>query len=102
MGTTRTVNLPYTLTCFACHFEPTLEVSLTSPIDVSWGRDMEHQSDDCRGRWTERWLADERFLVCDACHAGAPATAANREQANSENECGAILSRLTDEGRPLI
>jgi hypothetical protein len=101
LGVERTVDLPHTLTCFSCHFEPRLEVNFVDADDAKLSS-LEHQWDDCVGLWELRWLADEQFLYCDGCHAGAPARAILRERADAENAAAMLLNQLTDEGRPLI
>lgn len=103
LGVERTVDLPHTLTCFSCHFEPRLEIASTergSEVDV---RNLPlHRAEDCVGRWRIRWLADEPFIFCDSCRGGVPATREGHLLADTENEWGELLARLTDEGRPLI
>lgn len=103
LGLDRTVDLPHTLTCYNCHFEPQLEVALDSaavrpPVPVG----LFHRTPDCVGKWRIGWLADEAFLLCDSCHGGALATEAMRERARAENESGDLLRQLSDEGRPLL
>jgi hypothetical protein len=101
LGRDRTIDLPHTLTCFHCHFEPQLEVHFAPP-KPEMRVTLEHQSPNCVGLWEVRWLADEQFLYCGACHSGAPADAKLRRQADLENEAAGLLARLTNEGRPLI
>jgi hypothetical protein len=101
MGIDRTIDLPHTLTCFTCHFEPRLEVSFTADEAIVPPR-LEHHSALCVGRWETRWLADQRFVYCAECHAGRPADRRSRADAEAENEIGELLERLTDEGRPLL
>jgi len=101
IGTERTIDLPYTLTCFNCHFEPRLEVHFATS-DAESQPILKHQTDACVGLWETRWLADEQFIYCCVCHAGAPADETLREQAVLENEAAEILARLADEGMPLI
>lgn len=93
------IGLPHTLTCFACHFEPRLEVTFHSPGAPEGP--VAHRTPECAGEWTLRWLADERFLVCDGCRAHHPATAGAVRDAEEENERGALLKRLTAEGNIL-
>lgn len=95
MGVDRLISLPHTLTCYHCHFEPTLEVVREAP-----GRDAEvrHRDPDCTGGWREVWLADQPFVLCMRCHAHAPSTAAVRARAAAENESARLLRTLTDEG----
>lgn len=93
------LSLPYTLTCFHCHFEPRLEACL--PRYATGEVRLEHQT-DCVGLWELLWLADERFLYCPLCHGGTPANEALMARAEAENEIGKLLAQLTDEGQPLI
>lgn len=88
------IDLPQTVPCYACHWEPVLEVALEAP-PAPWVR---HRTPECVGRWELRWLADERFVVCDACRAHSPATDEARRQAEEENARGVLLARLTYEG----
>lgn len=89
------ISLPHTLTCYSCHFEPQLQVVLRGPPEPGT---IDHWDADCTGRWGLRWLADEPYLVCDACRAHHPATLASRRAAEDENERGLLLARLTAEG----
>jgi hypothetical protein len=91
------IDLPHTLTCFACHFEPVLEVA--DARDVPAPDPLPHVRADCTGRWTEEWMWDDRFLACDGCGARQPATPELRRRAEEENEHGALLRQLADEGR---
>jgi hypothetical protein len=102
LGTDRTIDLPHTLTCYNCHFEPRLEVRFADSPESRVIYVLEHQSATCVGLWEVRWLADAEFLYCGGCHAGVPASPALRRQAEGENDVARLLSRLTDEGRPLI
>ena len=101
LGRQRTIDLPHTLTCYHCHFEPRLEVQL-APGRQNVQHRLEHRSGTCVGMWQTRWLADERFLYCPECHAGATANQALRDQARAENEAADLLARLSGEGRHLI
>ncbi len=108
LGSDRILDLPHTLTCFSCHFEPCLEVALegsgsaggrtgATPVDL-----LMHRTPDCIGEWRVGWLADEKFVLCDVCRGGALATDAMRERARLENASGELLRQLTDEGKPFI
>lgn len=102
LGVDRTVDLPHTLTCFHCHFEPRLEVSFVGQeSDEAALPPLQHQRPDCVGRWSTRWLADEPYVFCELCFAGMAETPAVREAAERENELGDLLGDLTDEGWPL-
>ena len=101
LGADRTVDLPHTLTCFRCHFEPRLEVAFAEKNARSYGT-LLHKQPDCVGSWEIVWLADEPFLFCDRCRGGVAATAEAREAAEAEREAAELLERLTDEGTPLI
>lgn len=95
MGTR--LRLPHTIPCLACHFEPRLERQ--PPEDAPAVAGLRHNLPDCTGSWHEAWMWDERFLCCDGCAARRPATAEMRRQARAENERGAILRQLGEEGR---
>ena len=60
---------------------------------------LRHARADCTGTWTEEWMWDDRFLACDHCGARRPATDDLRRLAAAENERGALLRQLADEGR---
>ncbi len=97
------INLPHSMTCFACHFEPRLEVSaetLAEPVRRSPLR-LDHADDDCTGRWELVSFGRHRTLLCRPCGARQPAVPALRALAEAENEQGDLLARLTSEGRSL-
>src|SRR5690606_29740307 len=99
LGVDRVIDLPHTLTCFHCHFEPRLEIRVTlagSPQPLA------HQRGDCTGTWQTRWLADAPFVYCAECHGGEPLTPESARQAREENDRAEMLQRLADEGWPLI
>lgn len=100
LGVDRTVDLPHTLTCFRCHFEPLLEVHFVQPGRSSETGTLRHQRPHCTGRWSTLWLADEPYVFCEACFAGLPATAETTAAAGRENEMGDLLGDLADEGWP--
>lgn len=102
LGIDRTVDLPHTLTCFSCHFEPRLEVAFANGADGAPEQLPVHQDPDCAGEWRIRWLADEPFVFCEECRAGVPAAPVARARATRENGCAELLAQLTREGRPLI
>lgn len=91
------IDLPHTVPCLACHFEPTLEVQ--EAPEARAPDPLRHVRPECTGAWTEEWMWDERFLACHACGARRPATPALRRLAAAENERGALLRQLADEGR---
>jgi hypothetical protein len=99
LGPDRTIDLPHTLTCYRCHFEPLLEVSFEPPASEEA---VEHHHANCVGRWSLRWLADEAYLVCEVCHASSPASPDAQRAADAENERGHLLAWLANEGRPLL
>ncbi len=101
LGREKTIDLPHTLTCYRCHFEPRLEVKVAEEDEPIVMR-LEHSTDPCVGSWELRWLADERFVYCPQCHAGVPATRPLRDQARKENDAADLLQRLSREGRHLI
>jgi hypothetical protein len=91
------IDLPLVVTCFACHFEPLLEVSAEPPDRGAGG--VRHRSPDCVGRWERTWLADEAFVVCGACRAHCPAIPEACRLADGENERSDLMESLADEGR---
>lgn len=101
LGIDHTIDLPHTLTCYHCHFEPQLEVRFGEPSGEV-PRGAAHHSPECVGRWRVRWLADAAFLVCERCLAHAPATPEARRLAEQENERAALLERLASEGRTML
>lgn len=107
LGIDHTIDLPHTLTCFHCHFEPQLEVRFGA-LTAADAREAAgpprpaHHSPECVGRWRERWLADEAFVVCERCLAHAPATADARRAADAENQRAELLERLAGEGRMML
>jgi hypothetical protein len=101
LGVDHAIDLPHTLTCFHCHFEPQLEVDFSAPA-VTRSTAPSHCEPHCTGLWELRWLADEPFVVCNQCHAGCRATEAARRVADEENERALLLTRLTREGRSIL
>ena len=101
LGVDRCIGLPHTLTCYSCHFEPTLEVNFLEEEERE-DRLPDHRHPACVGRWETRWLADERVLVCSGCRAGTLATERAEAQAGEENERADLLDRLTREGRLIL
>lgn len=93
------VSLPFVVDCFACHFEPLLEVSTKAPEQCTDG--VRHRSPECVGRWTRMWLADELFVVCGTCRAHFPAVPGACDAADEENDRGDLMEGLADEGRLL-
>jgi hypothetical protein len=91
------IDLPLTVTCFACHFEPVLEISPAAPEAAAGG--VRHRGPECVGAWKRIWLADERFVVCDRCRTHFPYTPEAWGAAEAENARGSLLERLTDEGK---
>ena len=91
------ISLPHTVPCLACHFEPALEVREASARAAA--EPLRHVRADCTGTWTEEWMWDERVLACGGCGARRPATPELRRLAQAENERGALLRQLTEEGR---
>ena len=105
LGSDRIVDLPHTLTCFNCHFEPCLEVVIDrvhNDTPVEKANTLMHRIPECIGEWRMGWLADEAFLLCDVCHGGALASEEIRRSASAEREFGELLRELTDEGKPLL
>jgi hypothetical protein len=99
------INLPHALTCFGCHFEPVLEVSLASTPNTVPPPEpvrIEHRTPECTGEWhVERGLRPVA-LACGECGARHCATPAARRAAEEENRRGNLLSDLTSEGRFLL
>jgi hypothetical protein len=99
------IDLPHVLTCFNCHFEPVLEVSLApsgrgapaaEPVRI------DHRTPECAGEWRLDRAVQPAALVCDDCGAHHCATAAARRAADEENRRGSLLAELTQEGRFLL
>ena len=101
LGLDRCISLPHTLTCYGCHFEPTLEVRFSAPERQEEAY-PEHADQACVGRWQSRWLADEQVIVCSRCRASCPATPAARIASIEENERADLLDQLTKEGRLIL
>lgn len=98
LGTT--INLPHTLTCYCCHFEPRLEIARPAPDRPRAANDrVEHRTAECAGRWSLHLFGKERFVVCERCGACHPAAPEAQRMAEAENERGDLLARLTREGR---
>jgi hypothetical protein len=96
------IDLPHTLSCAGCHFEPRLEVDFRRRVVRAAGRQVppvRHLDGDCAGTWRERWHRDEPYLECADCGARHYATADARAAAAHENAHGDLLERLADEGR---
>jgi hypothetical protein len=97
IGAGTRIRLPHTVTCFTCHFEPTLEVQPEAESRPELL--LRHVRAECTGTWTEQWMWDERFLGCGSCGARQPATPELRRLADAENERGDLMRQLADEGR---
>ena len=101
LGLDRCIDLPHTLTCYSCHFEPRLEVSFAE-VTAPQVSSPQHRDSRCVGYWETRWLADEALLVCSRCHASCPSTDETREAARQENDYAALLEQLAREGRSIL
>lgn len=102
LGAGSKIDLPHTLTCFGCHFEPRLEVVHPNPEAPGSGVPrvrIVHREADCTGEWRPRWKEDERWVVCTLCAAAHPATQGALAAAEAENESGRLLRVLADGGR---
>jgi hypothetical protein len=96
------IDLPHTLTCAGCHFEPRLEVDFRprpARVPARAAARVRHLEGDCAGTWRERWFWDEPYLECPSCGARHFATTEARRAAAEENARGDLLERLADEGR---
>jgi hypothetical protein len=97
------IDLPHALTCFGCHFEPVLEVSVANSRRATRAAEtvrVDHRSPECGGRW--RVERGGFALSCDACGVRHCATPAARRAADEENRRGDLLAELTSEGRFLL
>jgi len=98
------ISLPYSLTCFHCHFEPRLEVYSAEHeewLAVDDDMALRHARSECTGSWTEVAPWRQPYLACHGCGARHHATDTLRGAAAAENERGRLLHELTDEGRYL-
>jgi hypothetical protein len=93
------IDLPHTMTCFGCHFEPVLEASpgIVGAAGGSEAMRIDHRSPECTGSWREEHGG--QALRCERCGARHCATLPARRAARRENERGELLRRLADEGR---
>ena len=98
------INLPHSLTCFHCHFEPRLEAFTEAEeerLSVDERHNLRHIRSECTGSWREIALWRQPYLSCPTCGARHHATPALRQAAEDENETGRLLEELADEGRYL-
>jgi hypothetical protein len=111
LGRGSKINLPHTLTCFGCHFEPVLEVATVHTKDCTDGQPgasvaapvrIEHRMPECTGSWNLQRGHAPAAVACDACGARHCATPAARRAAEDENHRGTLLTDLTAEGRFLL
>jgi hypothetical protein len=95
------IDLPHTLTCFGCHFEPTLEpYSLDEEEAIAAdARGVRHVLAECAGTWREETVWDQPYVACSRCDARHHATPAILAAARAENERGSLLDHLAREGR---
>lgn len=95
------IDLPHTLTCFACHFEPSLEPYTLADEEAiaADARGIRHVLADCAGTWREERRWDQPWVTCTACGARHHATPALQAAARDENERGRLLEALASEGR---
>lgn len=98
------VDLPCTLTCFACHHESRLETFTPDGEEriAADRRGIRHVLQDCAGTWVEESRWDEPFVTCTACGARHHTTPAVQAAARAENERGRLLDRLAEEGRFMV
>lgn len=90
------VSMPHTLTCYACHFEPRLELEARTMVEDGM---LRHAHADCTGRWSEQRLWNNGYLVCAGCGMQHRANVETGLAATSENRRGELLEQLTYEGR---
>lgn len=102
LGVDHCISLPHTLTCYHCHFEPSLEVDFAVDEESADCAELQHREPGCVGTWEPRWLADEAYMVCSRCHAGRLATPGARAAAEAENQRAEILLQLTREGKGIL
>jgi hypothetical protein len=98
------INLPHSLTCFHCHFEPQLEAYTEAEeerLAVDERLNLRHVRSECTGTWSEIAPWRQPYLACTTCGARHHATPALRQAAEDENETGRLLEDLADEGRYL-
>lgn len=95
------IRLPYPLTCFACHFEPSLEPWALAGEEAiaADARGIRHVLAECAGTWHRERRWDDEWVVCDACAARHHATPALLAAADDENARGLLLDELAAEGR---
>jgi hypothetical protein len=95
------IDLPHVLTCFACHFEPTLETyTLADEEEIaSDARGVRHVLAECAGTWREETVWDEPYIACTRCHARHHATPALLAAARDENDRGRLMEELAREGK---
>jgi len=96
------IDLPYTLTCFSCHFEPQLELSAVDAPPLPDPEPLVHRTAECTGVWAERRIGRLVWLVCSGCGARRPATPEARQAVDAEREAGELLDELAREGRFLL
>lgn len=98
------IDLPYTITCFGCHFESRLEVFSDEEeerIAADPGRGVRHVLPECAGTWREERVWDQPFVTCTRCGARHHSTPALLAAAREENERGRLLDQLAGEGKYL-
>ncbi|HEX8906791.1 MAG TPA: hypothetical protein VF771_18210 [Longimicrobiaceae bacterium] len=95
------IDLPHTLTCYNCHFEPLLETyTLEEEEQIASGaQGIRHVLADCPGTWREERRWNQPWITCTVCDARHPATPALIAAARDENERGRLLEALASEGR---
>ncbi|HEX6747378.1 MAG TPA: hypothetical protein VF092_08845 [Longimicrobium sp.] len=95
------IDLPYALTCYGCHFEPSLEPYTLAEEEriAADAHGIRHVLPECAGTWREERLWDQDWVTCSACGARHHATPALLASARDENERGRLLDALASEGR---
>jgi hypothetical protein len=101
------IDLPHTLSCFGCHFDPVLEAAFPArpaPATTPAAADqaVEHRHHECVGQWRLERRGELASLVCTACHARHCATPPALASAEAENRMAGLLDELAGRGRFLF
>lgn len=98
------IDLPHTLTCYGCHFDPVLEAAFPAHArpPIGSGLSVEHRYGECVGRWKLEHAGELATVVCDRCRARHCATPDAWEAAEAENRRTELLEELEGQGRFLL